>query len=366
MASVADRSAGSEPIRIGWIGAGFVGQVAHLPSFSAVPNARIVALAEARPELARQVAARYDIPTVYAHHSEMLEDPAIDAVVVITARPSLGPIALDALRAGKHVFTEKPMAADVTQARQLIASAEEAKRIYAVGTMRRFDAGVEHAARLIRDWRASGEVGALTFVRSHCFQGNDYCAIGGAVGLDSPRVPAREADQWPTAPEWVPESQHDAYARFNNVFCHSVNLHRYLVDDPFEIGYARLAPTAGGLVVFESDGYSATLEAGELEHDDWDETIEVYFERARLRITPPPAFLPQRPAVVSVYRDDVEQTWPLPPNGWSWSFQRQAQAFVDAILSGEEPVNSGAATIGDLEAIEACWRYSLARDEVTA
>ena len=66
-----------EPVRMGYVGCGFLAQNAHLPNFASLPGCKLIALAEIRPQLARLVASRYGIPTVYADHLALAADPNI-------------------------------------------------------------------------------------------------------------------------------------------------------------------------------------------------------------------------------------------------------------------------------------------------
>jgi len=66
-----------DPVRFGYIGCGFVGQTIHIPNFAALPNCKFLALAEVRPGLGDEVAARYGIPKVYCSHEELAADPEI-------------------------------------------------------------------------------------------------------------------------------------------------------------------------------------------------------------------------------------------------------------------------------------------------
>src|SRR5438046_939321 len=116
----------SKPVRMGFVGAGFVGQVAHIANYAQTPGCEMTALAEMRPELRERAKTHYGFQRTYAHHSELLADPDVDAVVVVTPRPLIGPIALDCVRAGKHVMTEKPMAGSAAQAETLVRAAREA------------------------------------------------------------------------------------------------------------------------------------------------------------------------------------------------------------------------------------------------
>ena len=247
-------------VKLGVVGAGFVGQHAHLGNYATLPGAKVVALAELRPELGRAVAQRFDIPRVYSSHTEMLRDPEVEAVVAITARPMTGPIAFDCLNAGLHLITEKPMAGTAAQAEKLVRVAHERKLVYVVGYMRRHDAGVLLAKELLDQVTKSGELGQLTFVRAHCFGGDAYCGIAGHVTTDE-KVP-ESAASWPLSPDWVPDAEKPEFAWFMNVYCHNVNLLRFLMGSDPTVTHVEFDRRPGRLAVMRFGNIPATLEAG--------------------------------------------------------------------------------------------------------
>ena len=106
----------NNPVRFAYIGCGFVGQKIHIPNFSSLPECDFLAIAEPRGDLGDRVAKRYGIPKVYKSHEEIAADPDIEAVGVSAPYTLQGLIAHDLLRAGKHVFMEKPMAVAVKRA----------------------------------------------------------------------------------------------------------------------------------------------------------------------------------------------------------------------------------------------------------
>src|SRR5947199_10781553 len=99
-----------DTIKLGYIGCGFMAQRVHIPNLAALPGCELVALAEVRPKLREKVAERYRIPRRFANHEELIRDPAIEAVALSAGFVLQGEMAREALRAGKHVFMEKPMA----------------------------------------------------------------------------------------------------------------------------------------------------------------------------------------------------------------------------------------------------------------
>src|ERR1700733_1642403 len=123
----------SNPVRFAYVGCGFVAQNIHIPNFTSLPECKFLALAEVRPELGREVAARYGIPKVYRSHEEIAADPEIEAVGVSGPYSLQGKIAEDLLRAGKHVFMEKPMAVSVKRAESIVEAARASKKQIMIG-----------------------------------------------------------------------------------------------------------------------------------------------------------------------------------------------------------------------------------------
>ena len=115
-----------EPIRLGYVGCGFMAQKVHIPNFTSLPNCELVGLAEVRPELGQQVQQRWEIPRLYTDHTELADDPEIEAVAVSADFALQGEIAKDLLRGGKQVFMEKPMAVSVQQAESIVAAGKAA------------------------------------------------------------------------------------------------------------------------------------------------------------------------------------------------------------------------------------------------
>jgi predicted dehydrogenase len=129
-------------IRLGYVGCGFMAQNVHLPNFSSLNDCQLVALAENRRALGEEVARRYSIPKAYLDHRQLLDEDEVDAVAVSADYAQQGEIAADFLRAGKHVFMEKPMAVSVEQAERILQAAGQGKTRLMVGYMKRYDPGL--------------------------------------------------------------------------------------------------------------------------------------------------------------------------------------------------------------------------------
>ncbi|MBD3307925.1 gfo/Idh/MocA family oxidoreductase [candidate division KSB3 bacterium] len=352
-------SIAAQPIKFGFIGAGFIGQLAHIANYAQVEGCELYALAEIRPELRRKVLHRYGFQKGYANHRELLADPDVEAVVVVTPRPQTGPIALECLKTGRHVLTEKPMAHTWSQAQQLVSVAHENGVVYAVGYMKRHDEGVQMAKTLLDQAVQSGEFGQIIFARAHCFMGDSYCQCDGHI-TTAEEVCYPDHSAWTIAPDWLPRHLHRDFAWFLNVYGHNINLLRYLLDKTPDVTFARLNDQKGQITVFEWGHFPAILESGRFEYRGWDEITEIYFERARVRIQTPPPLLRNVPARIELYKGSGATHEILSPqSNWTWSFRRQAEAFINDIRIGSKPLASGSDSEEDLRLVEKIWRIYL-------
>jgi myo-inositol 2-dehydrogenase / D-chiro-inositol 1-dehydrogenase len=149
-------------VRIGLIGAGGMGR-AHVDRITQeLAGGTIVAVADVNPDNARAVAEPVGA-TVYATGAELIADPNVDAVLIATTRSAHAPDVILAVRAGKYVLCEKPLATTAADALAILEAEQQAnKKLVTVGFMRRFDAGYGQ----MRDALLSGEHGYATLV--HC------------------------------------------------------------------------------------------------------------------------------------------------------------------------------------------------------
>lgn len=138
------------------IGAGAIGQD-HLASFKQHPAARVVALAEVSRKRGRETAERFGIPEVVTDYRELLARADIDVVSIALPNYLHARVALDALRAGKHVMLDKPMATNARDAAKLVAEAKKRGVLFMVGQNFRFNGDTQTAKQVI-DTGALGEI----------------------------------------------------------------------------------------------------------------------------------------------------------------------------------------------------------------
>ncbi len=337
----------SQPLKLGFVGTGFMGQAVHLPNFSASEQCEIVALADLKERQAELVARRHQIGRVCASHEEIAADPEIEACVAIASEAFNQRIACDLLEAGKHVFIEKPMSRSVAGGRAMVEAAERSGKLLMVGYMKRYDEGVLAAKQLLDELQESGELGDVSFVRAHCFGGDWIC---GQVDIIQTDEQPQGFEPTPT-PDWLTEENARKFLTFSNVFCHNLNLLRFLLGDKLTPITASLAHEKSWPVTFDGGGYPISLEVGSLPAYAWDEHTTIYFDRGWLHIeTPPP--LVRAPARVSLYKGGQTHEIHQPLAPWSWAFRNEAEHFLECIAKGSEPRSSGADSLQDLEIAE--------------
>lgn len=341
--------------KLGFIGAGFFGQLAHLSVFAEVEDCELHALCSKAEHRRQAVMKKFKIKHGFADYRELLADPKLDAVVIVTPRPLLAPLALECLQAGKHVLCEKPMAGSHEQANRLVKAAAERGVKLMIGYMKRHDAGVKMARELIRKFNSSGELGQITFARAHLFGGKAYVDTDGTVALDERS--ALDADlAWPTAPEKFSAREANVFAKLNNSVSHNINLLRYLLGGSFKTVGASLGESGAQVLTFSTDNIPAVVEFGELQHEGWDEVTEVFFEKGRVRIETPAPLKRNTPATVKLYRENSEAIVFSPEVSQSWAFSEQAQAFVNLVLGRGENLASGEDSLQDILLLEEAFK----------
>ena len=121
-------------LKIGIIGAGYIGGV-HAGVLARDERVRVSAVHDIVTERAEQL-ARSTSATVYPNAEALIE--ASDAIYITTPNTKHTSLTLASLEAGKHIFCEKPMATNITDARRVMDKASQSKQVFQVGHNRRF------------------------------------------------------------------------------------------------------------------------------------------------------------------------------------------------------------------------------------
>ncbi|GAB4575418.1 MAG: inositol 2-dehydrogenase [Anaerolineae bacterium] len=142
-------------LRFGLVGAGRIGKVHAETLVQRVPGASLAAVTDINRPAAEALADQLDIPGVAEDFDALLADDSLDAVVIASSTDTHAPFIIKAAQAGKHIFCEKPIAADLAVIDKALAAVEAAGVKLMLGFNRRFDANHQRIKRAID----SGEIG---------------------------------------------------------------------------------------------------------------------------------------------------------------------------------------------------------------
>jgi len=150
-------------VRLGLVGCGVIGRV-HLQASRQIAEAQFVAVCDTRLEAAQEAALQNSISSVYTDPAALFADPNVDAVVLALPANVRTALGVQALQSGKHLLTEKPVAMNAEEVRQLIAARDRAPvPLVAACTSSRMR--FLPSAQVIADFVASGALGELRVVR---------------------------------------------------------------------------------------------------------------------------------------------------------------------------------------------------------
>ena len=217
----------SDSVNIAVIGAGGFSQRVHLPILKKINGYNLRAVVNQHGERAKMVAKRFDVDYATTDYMEVLADKNIDAVLVATRHNLHAPIILEAARAGKDIFTEKPMALDSTQLNDIKEVLHESGVKFTVGLNRRYSPLSVEAKKLL-----SGQERPYLI---------NYRVNAGFVPKDS----------------WV-QDPNEGGGRIIGECCHFFDLFNFLIDsDIEEIDAKSIAINNKNIV--EDDNFVATI-----------------------------------------------------------------------------------------------------------
>ena len=303
-------------LRIAVAGLGNMGQV-HAGNVAKLPNARLHAVASRRPEVAQEVAGRFNAERFYADYDQLFSDPDLDAAVIATGIVDHPEQIIQAAQNGLHVFTEKPIAFNLEDTDRVLAAVAEAGVHLQVGFMRRFDPGYAGAKKKIEE----GVIGRPVLFK--------------ACSRD---------------PFWPEKQDGPGYnTTYLDLGVHDFDLARWLlgseVSDVYALGKVLVYPKLAEFGDVDNAVVSLTFENGALGVVDlsrnarygYDIRTEVLGDEGALSI----GGLQQTPLLV-LSRDGVaHDVFPWYPERFADAFFGEVVAFVDAVQGGRTPKPGG-------------------------
>ena len=199
-------------VRVGIIGCGKIAQVRHIPEYLDNPNAKLTGLYDLNLQRAKNLAEKYGCKS-YESIEEMLADPEIDAVSVCVANHVHAEITIAALKAGKHVLCEKPMATKLKDCQMMVDTAEQMGKKLMIGQNQRFAKAHAEAKKLIE----RGDIGSvLTFKTTFGHGGPETWSV----------------DAGPQ--NWFFDKKRAAMGAMADLGVHKTDLIQYLLNDTVE------------------------------------------------------------------------------------------------------------------------------------
>jgi predicted dehydrogenase len=232
-----DAAAGGQPLRLGFIGIGKMGQ-GHLNGFVGYRGIMVTAVADVdttRREAARELVdskyAEYERKGVrpcksYTHYRELLADKEIDAVLIATPDHWHTRIAIEACKAGKDIYCEKPLTLTIDEAKQIVDAVRKYKRVFQTGSQQRSEGPFADAVDMVR----GGRIGKIKEVHVGIGPTSKPC--------DLPAQDVPEGLDWN---EWLGQAPQRPY---NEVLCRQGLPDTY----PFNPGWRDYREYSGGHV----------------------------------------------------------------------------------------------------------------------
>jgi predicted dehydrogenase len=341
-------------MRVGVIGCGGIAQIMHLPHLKELHELyEVVALCDVSPGTLKYVADYYGVSKRFTEYRDLLKEP-LDVAVLLSA-DSHGQVIVDALKAGKHVFTEKPMCYTLREADEILAAHKQAGTVCMVTYMKRYDPGYRYALPLIQKMK---DLRAIQITILHPSEANQ---IGHHGIRRFPDVPAEakarlRADQddliREVIGEFTPLERQVFAENLLSTLVHDINLLRGLSGDPVEVLYTDVWANGESTATClrYANGARATLSLHYLwDLANYEETVAYYGKADRVRLVFPSPFFRNMPTPVIV--EGMEDGKPYEKRviaSMNEAFKEELLHFAECVQQGKPPITTPEDAKGDV------------------
>ncbi len=353
----------TEPMRVGVIGSGGIAQMMHLHYLQSLPERfEIAALSDLSPGVLERIGTKYNVPEEqrFTRYKDMLPLD-VQAVLVLTGGNHYAQV-IAALRAGKHVFVEKPLCYTLREADEIIATARQANRLVMVGYMKRFDPGYRYAQARVR------QLDDIRYVQINTLHPSEEGYVSHHRIVRANDIPAEvlqplmEADD-DSAMQAVGGVSPILREIYTNVFLgsmvHDVNALRGLLGEPASVSFTQLWPPGERDVCittaleYPKNARVVYTWAYLAELRDYFQEIAVMASAQRIRIQFPSPFLRHfpTPVIVQGMEDGAEYSKRVVVS-YDEAFQQELIAFHEAIVDGSPSPSDAASARNDIEILQ--------------
>ncbi len=320
-------------LKIGVLGCGPIAQAAHFESAVKAANADLYAICDLATDLADRMAAMHSPARVFYDYAEMLADPDLDAVIVATSDAFHVAAAIQALEAGKPVLCEKPLGTGVEEVERLCQSVRRTGGFLQVGSMKRFDPGLQAARRFIAE-----DMGDMLALKAWYCDSTHRYAVTDAVQPSMVRSAAARK------PDVDPKADLRRYYMLAHG-SHLVDTARFLGGEITAVR-ARYSTRYDAHCWFAdvafANGTLGQLDLTVAVRMDWHEGFQIYGEHGSIlgKTWNPWLF---RSSEVDIFREKTATTERV-LGADAHVYRRQLEAFADTVMTGTD---HGAATVED-------------------
>jgi UDP-N-acetylglucosamine 3-dehydrogenase len=264
-----------EQLKVGVIGCGSIAKYRHLPEYAANRYANIVAVCDVVEERANKMAEKYGA-AAYTDYERLLESSDADVISVCLPNYLHAPVSIAALKAGKHVLCEKPMATSHEEAIAMIQTAKDNNKLLMIAHNQRFVSSHQKAKQLLD----SGELGKVY----------SFKTTFGHPGPEGWSIDGRES--------WFFDKERAFIGALGDLGVHKSDLIRYLLGDVAEVGafVGTLAKEGTDVddnavcILKMKKGMMGTLTASWSYVSGGDNSTVIYTEKAVLRLEDDPTY----------------------------------------------------------------------------
>jgi predicted dehydrogenase len=155
-------------LKVGIVGCGGIANGKHLPALKKLENVKMVAFCDINIAKAEKAAKEFGVKgaKVYTDYKEVLKHKEIEAIYVLTPNKSHSFISIDAMKAGKHVMCEKPMAKTAVEAREMLKVSKETGKLLTIGYQYRHGA----ESRYLHKACQRGDLGEIYMAKAHALR----------------------------------------------------------------------------------------------------------------------------------------------------------------------------------------------------
>lgn len=309
-------------IRLGFIGAGFISQIAHLPCFYNDSRIKIEAISDLNKNLLIKVSKKYQVEKIYTNHIEMIKKEKLDAIILAVQRSNTEKIAKDIMQKKISLFSEKPAALSFKVAKKLSKLSERMGVKYIIGYMKQHDNGIIFLKKNLNKIR----LGKLKSIYYESFLGDSYSNPFEYFKHDDKNYRRKNTLNKKIVNKKL------IFIKFLNTHCHSINLMRYLFGE-LNFDYKSLSNQGEGLVFFKTKNkIKVVLNNQYSKAKRWIENILINYEDGKIIIKMPTPLLKNSSAEILIenYKTGkITKPW----INWGWSFRNQANFFVNLLKS---------------------------------